>query len=315
MPDDLSSQFFNVNTALGALGAFAGSGGNALSALAAIGTSGLLNSNKPKTPDTGSTIGALTSFTSGIQQGADLSRGISAGMSSNSLKQINDSLHTVVSRLETTNSLLQKIIDIQTGVGDINYQKTIRRNNRLALLMSKTAMGRLTLAAMSRAAGVNMIEYENMTRGAVEKGVTTHQEIMTKKLIDMIPMFGNIMSGFNFLSNKILQTKSDFTNESNLSLTQVIPNRLKGLVTIAHHIYNTSQDINKNTTTLVELMEVGYYNLETIQNQLATYFTNSNIFYNTTYKHYRIEENYFQKALTFANNEYNFKVHIHTYLN
>ena len=289
---DLGSQFFSWSNAIKAVGAFAGSGGSALSALAAIGSSGLLNPENPKAPDTGSTLGALNNFTSGMQQGANMSRGINAGISANSLKQINDSLQTVTSKIETTNALLQKILDYHTGVGDINYQKTIRRNNRLSLLMSRTAMGRLALASMSAAAGVSYINYTNMTKGAIEKGVTTHEEIMSKKLLSMVPMIGDILSGFSYLSNKILQTKSDFTNESNITLTNIIPNRLKGIITINNQILEESRRIRElicnGLPVYTEFLTNSTYTLEIMQNQ------------NTA--HYKLQSDYYTKTLEYQTN-------------
>ena len=270
---NVASEFFNINdaikTGLG-MGAGMAAAGTALNAIT---NSGLLRS---KTPNGSSTIQAITDYTRNANSSA-VSANASVNISSQ-LQAINSSLQTISSRIETTNALLQKIIDIQVGKEPIDYQKTIRRNNRLALLMSRTAMGRLTLASMAGMAGANIIQYENLTKGAIDAGVTSHREIMTKKLIDMIPMFGKLFSGFNILSNKILQTKSPFTNETNITITQVIPDRLKvigeTLIDIHDEIRNERKEINAFAT-----VSIAYYkDVERYQRKVVKFFDDFKIF-------------------------------------
>ena len=274
MSDFLNSDVFSqlVNSP-GAAAAGAGSLGLAVGAMA-----NFASSNNSTKPNNGlETLNAIQNFQAQANNPVNSTATATVNYT-NELKALNRSLETIASRIETTNTLLQKIIDIQIGKEPIDYQKTIRRNNRLSLLMSKTAIGRLTLTVMARAAGATGVQYENVTKNAINTGVTSHKELILNQLISKLPGFGKFFSSIEIISQRVLNTKSPFTQETNLSITNVIPERL---------------------TIIGEILEDNNNVLNTINNQLFLINKFTIEYYKDSLNQYKIQSNYFKKSIEY----------------
>ena len=220
-------------TTVGALSAFANSG-NASTTANSInnGFANALSNNKPP-----------------VLNGTNIANSINSGFGSNSasttgsntmlstMKNIADAAYTIVNRIETTNNLLQKLIDIGSGKiqqNDIN--KIAMTNNRISVAMSRTAMGRLAMAVMARQLGRSMGQMDYRLRGAIQSGVTSNKEILTAKLLGNLPLLGQMFTSMKEINDKLLKAKDVFTNETNVSITGVIPKKLEAIGTYTRDI-------------------------------------------------------------------------------
>ena len=259
---------FTLNSTLGGLGTLG-------AAVSTLGTS-----LKPNTGN--ATLDAIQSFTKNVNPMQMATSG-NTSKANDYLKTINESLQTVVSRIETTNSLLQKIIDIQTGVAPIDFQKTIKRNNRMALMMSRTALGKLTLATMSDALGASGARYENITKNAINTGQVSKQELVFNKLLANIPLIGKLVSNIDAVVDSVLFTKSEYTQESNITLTQIIPERLQVIGHFNDMIHTKTDHIDKQLTMFTQMTVSYYQDMSNIITQTQQFYSEMSLFRATYY--------------------------------
>lgn len=254
---------FTLSSTLGGLGTLG-------AAVSTLGTS-----LKPNTGN--ATLDAIQSFTKNVNPMQMATSG-NTSKANDYLKTINESLQTVVSRIETTNSLLQKIIDIQTGVAPIDFQKTIKRNNRMALMMSRTVLGRLTLATMSNALGASGARYENITKNAINTGQVSKQELVFNKLLSNIPLIGKLVSDIDAVVDRVLFTKSEYTQESNITLTQTIPEKLQVIGYFNDMIHTKTDHIDKQLTMFTQMTVSYYQDMSTIITQTQQFYSEMSLF-------------------------------------
>lgn len=230
LPDNVGSMFSGAGSALGALAGFAAANniGNSMAGNISGGFSNaLLGSTKPPVLNG-------TRFANSINSAMTPTNATSGGATMISqLKTLNDTAMMIVGRIETTNSLLQKMIDIDTGKVNVDVNKIAARNNRISLAMSRTAMGRLAMAVMSKNFGKNSAMLDQRLRGAMSQGLISSRELMMaetfEKMFGKSKIFQKFFSNMSNIANRALKAKDVFTNETNISITKTIPNKLEAI--------------------------------------------------------------------------------------
>lgn len=219
-------------SAIGAISSFANSGSNNMASAINNGFANSLSNNKPPVLN-GTNI--ANSISSGFNNSGSNTNG--SGSFVGQMKNLVDAAYTIVNRIETTNILLQKLIDINSGKiqqNDIN--KIAAVNNRISIAMSRTAMGRLAMAVMAKQLGKNLGTMDYRMKGAIESGVTSNKEILTAKLLGNLPLIGKMFTSMKDISEKVLRAKDVFTNETNIAITKIIPDRLEAIGTYTRDI-------------------------------------------------------------------------------
>ena len=246
MDDSLNETQFNTIGALskgafwGGVSAMTGAG-VPMSLLSAVMASGILKDyGKPQTGN--NAIAAINQFAKDNNKPQNNNAYIvdyTANFTDtiNVLKGMNKSFITMINRIENTNAILEKILGVQTGQEPIDIMATIKRNNRMALAMSRTAMGRLTLSLMTKAMANANTRQQNLAHQAIESQMVNEDQYMREGLIrrlgerfeslrSLTDMFSQNIEGMN---ETILQQKATYTQETNTTIIQVIPSRLQAI--------------------------------------------------------------------------------------
>jgi len=218
-------------SAIGAISSFANSSNsNSTSAAINNGFVNGLSSNKPPVLNGTNIANSINGFNSNANT-------TSSGSVVGQMKNLIDATYTIINRIETTNILLQKLIDINSGkVQQNDINKIAATNNRISIAMSRTAMGRLAMAVMAKQLGKNLGNMDYRMRNAIDSGVTSNKEILTAKLLGNLPLIGKMFTSMKEISDKVLRAKDIFTNETNIAITKIIPDRLEAIGTYTRDI-------------------------------------------------------------------------------
>ena len=264
MDDSLNETQFNTIGALtkgaifGGISAMTGAS-VPMSLLSAITASGILTEyGKPQTGN--STVAALNQYSKNAEKQSNSSQMIdyTAKFSDtiNVLKGMNKTFMAMIDRLESNNALLEKIVGIQMGTEPINFDATARRNNRLALTMSRTAMGRITLSLMSNSIAGSYTKQQELAHKAIDAGLINEKEYLKSKIMDEIGKRFTSLENFTkqystnleYMNEEILQQKGVFTKETNMSITKIIPLRLQAI----GNLINKSNEHLENIHNVLE---------------------------------------------------------------
>lgn len=264
MDDSLNETQFNTIGALtkgaifGGISAMTGAS-VPMSLLSAITASGILTEyGKPQTGN--STVAALNQYSKNAEKQSSSNQMIdyTAKFSDtiNVLKGMNKTFMAMIDRLESNNALLEKIVGIQIGTEPINFDATARRNNRLALTMSRTAMGRITLSLMSNSIAGSYTKQQELAHKAIDAGLINEKEYLKSKIMDEIGKRFTSLENFTkqysanleYMNEEILQQKGVFTKETNMSITKIIPLRLQAI----GNLINKSNEHLENIHNVLE---------------------------------------------------------------
>ena len=196
----------------------------------------------------------------------------------NVLKGLNKTFMTVVNRIENTNAILEKILGVQTGEEPINIQATIKRNNRLALTMSRTALGRLTLSLMTKAIAQTNTKQQNLAHSAIEAGTVYENQYIKEGLIRRIgEKFESLKSltemfsqNVETMNETILQQKAIYTEETNITITKIIPSRLQIIGNLINQSNEHLSALNDKFESYINLSMLSKEGSEDINSQIST---------------------------------------------
>lgn len=292
MDDSLNETQFNTIGALtkgaifGGISAMTGAS-VPMSLLSAITASGILTEyGKPQTGT--STVAALNQYSKNAEKQSSSSQMIdyTAKFSDtiNVLKGMNKTFMAMIDRLESNNALLEKIVGIQMGTEPINFDATARRNNRLALTMSRTAMGRITLSLMSNSIAGSYTKQQELAHKAIDAGLINEKEYLKSKIMDEIGKRFTSLENFTkqysanleYMNEEILQQKGVFTKETNMSITKIIPLRLQAI----GNLINKSNEHLENIHDVLEAhyqMDMKYKEESIVHSLWATDFMRQSI--------------------------------------
>ena len=208
------------------MGFMTGNIANALpSAAMNLGMRGLSAAITPR-PNTGNGIAnALNTYSPPQQPTPQISKAENIGQVVQNIGE------TLISRVETTNALLQKLIDVQTGRSDdMDYRKKATQYGRMAQALSRSAMGRIFLTVMGNTIGRQSADLQYVTKGALQSGVTNAKEILTTRLLSELPGLSKYFkSKFDDLAKNILRIQTPYTKETDMTINKIIPNSLKSI--------------------------------------------------------------------------------------
>lgn len=171
------------------------------------------------------------------------------------LKNLTDITLSISEGVNTTNKLLQKMIDLEMGIEPIDYRKTAARNSRTMLTMARTAMGRLALAAMENVAGAQAANFDRFFGTAINNGITSRSGLVANRIFNSIP-FLKTFSTLEATLRKVMDTRSPLaTNEVKLTITNIIPTKLEAIGKIINNVYSRlsliGDDVRNIQTILV----------------------------------------------------------------
>lgn len=238
---------------------------------------GTMGAITPRKPNTGAgMVNALNNYNAQNNNTISNANGNNAN---NTISAIRDATMQITSRIETTNALLQKMIDIQLGKVEPDYRRQAAIMGRRALALSRTAMGRLYLNVMRRALGSQGAEFDYRTQAALANGSTSRQEIFFTKIMSVLPGFRTMFGDINKLLTNVIRQKTIFTHETDMSITKVIPEKLE---IIGRNVIN---GFNETTNRLVEIRNniIALNTVMIAHTQFAT-------------QHMRIHQNYMAHA-------------------
>ena len=243
-------------------------------ALAFSGAKSMISGNKPV--GTGAFTNTLNKYSSGNEFGDDASKkssGAFGGDSSlNELVKINE---TIVARLEDQSKYLKQIYGALSGserMSDTNVRKLAAQNNRVSLAMMSTTQGRLIAAKMQTDMALT---YKGMMadfQKALASTGTSMLQLAMSNAFKNIPFIGTKLSGNkNAIIAEMSQAKSEFTREVALTITHIIPDRLKN---INNSIDKSICSLNDITSVLIDCCGNVRKTLSLIEDHLQVGFEN-----------------------------------------
>lgn len=242
-------------------------------ALAFSGAKSMVTGNKPI--GTGAFTNTLNKYSNGNDFDDNANKKPSGAFggdgSLNELIKINE---TIVARLEDQSKYLKQIYGVVSGdqrMSDTNIRKLAAQNNRVSLAMMSTTQGRLIAAKMQTDMALTYKGMMTDFQKALASTGTSMLQLAMSNALKNIPFLGTKLSGNrNAMIAEMSQAKSEFTREVALTITHVIPDRLK----------NINDSIDRGIKTLVnESVEISKVILN-MNNCLGT--TLNRIFYTLT---------------------------------